>query len=100
MNRFVKLLVFLTAVLLLTTHRLPAPISEESPKPMLTPTPTLAPTPTPAATEQSVPSGGVKPTPNGPSSFRGAWTGKINEGKFGDVDLTLEINPEDTALKQ
>ena len=100
--RFALLAVML---LLITAHRLPAPISEipESP----TPTPEQSAKPKPKRTmEQNVtsknsesPSKGSRPSPpqtsHGPpqrSRFVGTWRGTINIGWQGDVNLTITIS--------
>jgi hypothetical protein len=72
--------------LLLSTHRLPAPIEEETPSP--SPTPTAITTPTVAA-----------PSKQEAARFAGNWTGRIKFGGYAnEVDYTLMINQEATSL--
>jgi hypothetical protein len=101
------------ALLLVTAHRLPAPISEipESPTPapeqsanrQLHPG-TQWKTPSPEITASPQP--GLKRTPlpqtmqQRPVRFAGTWIGQIKFGFKGDVQFTLAVNPEATLLKQ
>jgi hypothetical protein len=73
------------ALLLITAHRLPAPIQEVQE----TPTATVAATPTPMAAL----------TATGAARYAGTWTGKINMEKLGDVDVTLIINGAGTTAE-
>jgi hypothetical protein len=86
-------LLLTVALLLITTHRLPAPISEipESP----TPAPTVAQTPPP---KKSPPK--PKSKPSGATRFAGTWTGRITIDKFPDADVTLVISTEGTSVAQ
>jgi hypothetical protein len=115
-SRTIRLLLSV-ALLLITIHRLPAPISE-SPE-----TPTPSPAPPQSSTSQSrrhpgtswkslepEPSAGLQPSPKrtlptqptqqGAVRFAGTWTGKVKLGISGDVQFTLTVNPEATSLKQ
>ena len=97
MKRLLKLMRLSVVALLLTTHRLPAPISEV---PQVTPTPTSAPTPSrnaPAASVQSPPSR-LKT-----GRFAGTWTGTVpfkdplaNGG--GNQQCEFIINDEENSL--
>ena len=102
------------AVLLITIHRLPAPVSEipETPTPMPAPTQSanrqLHPgerwrSPEPKITARPQPS--PKPTPtqtvqHGPGHFVGIWTGKLKFGIEGQVQFMLTVNPDATSLEQ
>lgn len=97
MNQLLKSLGLAAAVLLLTTHRLPAPISEV---PQATPTPASAPTASknpPAASVQS-------PTSRSRTGrFAGTWTGIVpfkdpfaNGG--GNQQCDFIINDEENSL--
>jgi hypothetical protein len=80
--------------LLISAHRLPAPISEipESP------TPPAAPTSTPQPTPPSQPS--TTPERADAARFAGTWTGKIKIGNGSESNVTLVVNREATALTQ
>ena len=99
MNRLLKSFALTTAVLLLASHRCPAPIQEVQETP--TPNPTLAvqstavpkPQPTPIATPVGVPSTA------GAARYAGTWTGKINMQKLGDVNVTLVISADGTSVQ-
>ncbi len=78
------------ALLVMTAHRLPAPI-EESP----TPAPTVA----PAAEPKKSPSK-PKSKPSGAARFAGTWTGRITIDKFPDTDVTLVISTDGTSVAQ
>jgi hypothetical protein len=80
-------LLLVAALLLVTAHRLPAPI-QEVPE---------SPTPTP---EQSVGTPTTLQSQQRTARFAGTWAGKVSEGKLGDVDVTLVINADATALEQ
>jgi hypothetical protein len=83
----------LTAVaLVLTVHRLPAPISEESPTPK----------PRPVSTPRPKPKIATTPRPKAtPISFSGNWTGLINS-HCGDIDysgqLTLTVSSDERSV--
>jgi hypothetical protein len=76
------------ALLLVTAHRLPAPIQEVPEAP--TSAPRLKPHPLPTAS----------PKRANPARFAGSWTGKMKIGNGGDFDITLVVNPEATSLTQ
>lgn len=96
------------ALLLVTAHRLPAPISE------------IPENPTPAPEEQSKPkktrskSKTVEFEPNtesarkpsspstvqGPARFAGTWTGTINQGVLGETEVTLIVNASATSVQE
>jgi len=103
------------AVLLITIHRLPAPISE------IAETPTPTPPPAESANRQLPPGGnwrnpesgisaspqlGPKPTPltqttqQRPAHFAGTWTGKMKLRIAGEVQFILTVNPDATSLTQ
>ncbi len=103
--------VLIIAALLISTHRLPAPISEIP----------QSPTPTPAVTEAVQPKKSAakpkakaspetaikpqtKPTPpplqTGAARFAGTWTGTINQGIFGNIEISLAINATGTSVKE
>jgi hypothetical protein len=85
---------FLVIVLLLVgTHRLPAPIAEVPESP--TPTPAVAPAPQP---KKSPPQPKSKPT--GATRFAGTWNGRMNIIKTGDVDFTFVISAEGISVQQ
>ena len=89
----------MVGLLLISAQRLPAPISEiETPTP--TPTPNLAPSPVQTIGLPTVAPASTTPSAPGPVHFGGTWSGKINESKFGDLDVTIVINPNGTSLKQ
>lgn len=99
-----SLVLFLTvALLLMTTHRLPAPIQEVPESP--TPTPAVAPA---AQPRKSPPKPKAKPQTKtattslqaGATRFAGTWTGRIKFWEAGDVDVTLVINAEGTSVRQ
>jgi hypothetical protein len=96
MKSTVRVLITIT-MLLIAAHRLPAPILEvpESPSP----TPNLTPSPPPAIARPTIATVRTTPSAPGPVRFGGTWTGKIKEAKFGDLDMTVVINPDGTSLK-
>jgi hypothetical protein len=81
------------ALLLITTHRLPAPIQEVPESP--TPTPAVAPAPQP---RKSPPKPRSKLT--GAARFAGTWTGRITIDRFADTDVTLVISTDGTSVAQ
>jgi len=95
MNRFSKLLGLSAVVLLLTTHRLPAPISEV-PETTPTPKPKREATPRLKAKPEATP----KPTATSNRSFAGTWTGSAGNSsgsavyviKISDDEKTVWIN--------
>jgi hypothetical protein len=98
MNRVLKTLLLCAAAFLLATHRLPAPISEVQESP--TPAPSLAPTPASTTAQPPVATAGTALLAPAVPGFGGTWTGKISEGKSGDLDVTLVINADGTSLQQ
>jgi hypothetical protein len=85
---------FLTAALLLITpHRLPAPIQDIAESP--TPVPNVAPAVGP---KKSPPK--PKSKPIGAARFAGTWIGRITADKAGDVDVTLVISADGTSVAQ
>ena len=78
------------ALLVVTAHRLPAPI-EESP----TPAPTVAPA---AEPRKSPPKPKSKRT--GAARFAGTWIGRITIDKFPDTDVRLIISTDGTSVAQ
>src|SRR5260370_42716456 len=98
-------------LLLISGHRLPAPIEEESVPP---PAPEQSAKPKPkrtikstASSEDSEPStkrqrSSLKPqikgTPN-PTPFVGTWSGTMNISFFGDIGYTFLIDPAQSTVK-
>ena len=80
------------ALLVITAHRLPAPIQEIPDTP----------TPTPTPTAQSQPTAPPTMTPERvePAQFAGTWTGKIKIGSGAEVDVTLVVGPKAASLTQ
>ena len=74
------------ALLLISAHRLPAPISEE-------------PQPTPARPSRTHPPPSATPKRADPARFAGTWSGKIKIGNA-DFDITLVVNHDATSLTQ
>jgi hypothetical protein len=91
-KRWVCLLIIAT-FLLITTHRLPAPIQEVPES--ATPTPAVAP---PAQPRKSPPK--PKSKPSGATRFAGTWTGRITIDKFADTDVRLIISTDGTSVAQ
>lgn len=108
---------FLTAALLLiSAHRLPAPIVEQEEKPA--PTATAAPEKSEApkrkhstksaSTEQSpseqtetrTKKSASAPVSSGPARFAGTWSGKVNQGFLGHVasSITVDANAASVQL--
>jgi hypothetical protein len=85
----------LTAILILTAHRLPAPIQEivETPSPTAAPEKSSNPTPIPRATQSVSPQ-------TGRALFAGTWTGTIDMQKAGEVDVTLVVSPDGASIQQ
>jgi hypothetical protein len=83
------------ALLLITAHRLPAPIQEipESPSP----TPAVAPG---AQPKKSLSQPKPRSKPSGAARFAGTWTGKITIDKFSNTDLTLVISADGKSVAQ
>jgi hypothetical protein len=96
------------ALLLVTAHRLPAPISEipESP----TPAPEQSAKPKPKRTikpkaesensERSTKRQTPSPTPSIQPRFAGTWNGTLNRGLLGNVNYTLIVNAAGTLVKE
>ena len=81
------------ALLLIASHRLPAPIVEESP------------TPTPAVTPGAQPKKSLSPPkprskPGGAARCAGTWIGRITADRMGDVDVRLVISADGTSVAQ
>jgi len=105
MKRRLIFLILCPLALMLTTHRLPAPISEEE-KP--TPAPQEeAPKPSTKSkrktrenSQTSKPAEATKPKePSKPKErFAGTWSGSITEFVWGTFDLTLVINASGTSV--
>lgn len=85
-------LLLIGALLVITAHRLPAPIQE------IPDTPT--PTPTPTAQSQSNALPAMTTERADPAQFAGTWTGKIKIGSAAESDVTLMVNSEATSLTQ
>jgi outer membrane biosynthesis protein TonB len=81
------------ALLLITAHRLPAPIQDVPEN--ATPAPTVAPAPEP---RKSLPKPKSKTT--GAARFAGTWTGTITIDQFPNTDVTFIINAEGTSVNQ
>lgn len=92
------------AILLLTAHRLPAPIQEVAPTatPRATPKPvTRKPKPVPPELKtKATPRPSPTPVAQGPARFAGVWTGTINQGILGNLEMTLIINAAGTSVKE
>lgn len=96
----------MTALLLVTAHRLPAPIQEipESP----TPAPEEQAKPNRTRSKSKVTESETKiksatsttSTLQGPARFAGTWTGTINQGALGDVAVSLVINAGGTSVQE
>ena len=93
------------ALLLVTTHRLPAPIQEIPESPTPAPEQSAKPKKTrskPKTVESELK---TKPMPK-PSAavarpqFAGTWRGTLPFGTFGDLHLTLVINKEGTLITE
>src|SRR2546423_10601350 len=94
-NRWFFLL-FIGALLFITTHRAPAPISEESP----TPAPEQSAKPKRTITKRQTPS----PSPKGQATlqrnpFDGTWVGDVNQADMGVNQFTLLISGSGTVLE-
>jgi hypothetical protein len=80
------------ALLLITAHRLPAPIQEVPES--ATPAPKAA----AAQPKESAPKPRSKPS--GAARFAGTWVGRITADTAGDVDVTLVISADGTSVAQ
>lgn len=99
MNKHIRLLLCIGSVMLLTIHRLPAPISEIA-------------TPTPASKEETKPkktrsksktksSSSSTQSLQGPARFAGTWRGTIDFGIFnGSAEVTLTIDASATSVNE
>lgn len=96
MNRVIRVLLPIT-LLLVTAHRLPAPISEA---PQMTPAPAITPRQVPFVPATNVPS----PTPKSkPGRFVGTWTGIVRfkdpfVGGGGNQQCDFVINAEENTM--
>ena len=91
------------ALVLITAHRLPAPIQEvpESPAPTVA----AAAKPKPKSKDSELkrkPGAKSSPSPaaQGPAPFTGTWRGTLPFGTFGDLHLTLVVNKEGTLITE
>lgn len=96
MKRFMLIL----ALLLATTHPLPAPIHEIPETPTPTPAPATKARPTPSAVRRKP---APKPLPRvaapaKPSRFAGAWAGTMATFPFGNLHTVLTVDPTETAM--
>ncbi len=100
----------LICLLLMTAHRLPAPIVEEE-KPTPAPEQSEAPKQKHSAKSKTTleeeavvkTERRAKPAPppamQGPSRFAGTWKGKINQGVLGHVQTTFVVDPTATSIE-
>ena len=79
---------FITVVLLLLTHRLPAPITE------------IPESPTPAPKQSAKPKPKRITKPKVTTKFAGTWTGTIRFGPTLVVDYTLVINSAGSSVQE
>ena len=79
---------FITVVLLLLTHRLPAPITE------------IPESPTPAPEQSAKPKPKRITKPKVTTKFAGTWTGTIRFGPTLVVDYTLVINSAGSSVQE
>jgi hypothetical protein len=96
-----------TSLLILSAHRLPAPITEipESPTPAPTVAPTAKPKPKPLpkppkseASEPVAKSAGQQPSPK-QSRFAGTWVGTMPEVPWGNVATELVVDQTETTME-
>jgi hypothetical protein len=95
-------------LLFVAAHRLPAPISEVPQKPILTSEEQAKPRKVKAKRKtveskletKSEAKPSVTPALQGPARFAGTWTGTINQGILGDMDISLVINAAATSVKE
>ena len=98
-------LLLLTALLLVTAHRLPAPIQEvpeaSTPAPQQSVKPRLKPSPAAKQTKQTKESN-LAPTKQqaGPrrSRFAGSWTGTMPTFPWGSIPQTITIDAAETTM--
>ncbi len=99
-------LLLTVALLLITAHRLPAPIQEVPESP--TPVPTEQPKPKkvqskskstePETKIKSAPKPAATPALQGPARFAGTWNGKIFRSGSGNTDnVTVQVNATATS---
>lgn len=97
-------LFLIAALLLITAHRLPAPIQEVPESPTPTPEQSAKPKPKratrPKAT-QTERSSVAKPTPSPTPSkkFAGKWVGTMPEVPWGNVPTELIVDPTETTIE-
>lgn len=89
LTNFTRCFLLLIGLLVITAHRLPAPIQEIPDTPTPTPTPSQ-PTAPPAMIPERV----------DPGRFAGTWTGKIKIGSGAEADVTLVVDPQTASLTQ
>src|SRR4029077_103651 len=80
------------ALLLITAHRLPAPIKEVPES--------ATPAPKAAAAQPIKSPPKPKSKPIGAARFAGTWIGRITVDKMGDVDVRLVISSDGTSVAQ
>jgi len=91
--RAIPRIVLAMLILTVTSHRLPAPISEVQEKP--TPTPAAAPVAQPIKSPPK-----PKSKPSGAARFAGTWTGRITIDRFADTDVRLVISTDGRSVAQ
>ena len=110
MSRFGTSIGLSLITLVLTAHRLPAPIIEEerstpAPAPQQSEAPKPKHSPRPTTTEQSSSptETRAKPAPasasQGPARFAGTWTGKVNQGLLGHVATSFTIDSSANSVE-
>jgi len=107
MSRRSIFLILCPLTLLLTTHRLPAPIQEVQESPTPPPEQQTKPKKTPSKSKvvesesknKSTPKPSSTLAPQGPARFTGTWTGTINQGILGNIEITLVINAAGNSVK-
>jgi hypothetical protein len=106
MKRPSKSLVLSVAVLLLTTHPLPAPIFEPPEKATATPKPKSKPTEkpstkSPAKTQPAVRNAAPPPAaPAETNRFAGTWVGTMQTIPWGNWAVVLTVDSKETTLAQ
>jgi cytoskeletal protein RodZ len=100
-------LLLIVALLLITAHRLPAPIQEvpESPTPAATPVPAESAKPKPKriskpkseASQQATSPARQKPSSK-QSRFAGIWVGTMSTIPYGSLPAVLTVDPTETAM--
>jgi hypothetical protein len=86
-------IVLVIVLVLVSTHRSPAPIQEVPQSP--TPGPTVAPVAQPIKSPPK-----PKSKPSGAARFAGTWTGRITIDKFADTDVRLVISTDGRSVAQ